>query len=99
MSGQFALVFYVFVGSAAVIGGISQLPALTEDPSTVEIGSEMQIILAQEKSYCQSYGAGINCQCFAEKSGQILAHSGSRDHRYLYADQQDLARGQARKSC
>lgn len=99
MSGQFALIFYVFVGSATVIGGISQLPALTEDTSSVEVGSTMQIVMSQERSFCETYGQGVDCQCFAEKSGQIITNENSRDHRYLYADQRDLARGQALNSC
>lgn len=95
------LVCFVF-GGAAIVFGVFSFPALTSGGggnASVVSQAEFEAVFNQELTYCLEKPKDINCQCFANKSGTILADKSPRVFGAVYADKQELARSQAERSC
>ena len=89
------------VVAAAVYGAFSATPLTTVQESSENTVSpeEFERTVSQEYTHCRSRGDGVNCACFANKSGTILTSNAPRMRGMVYADKQDLARMQAERSC
>ncbi len=102
MPNDFRLLFFSVLAGAGVVFTVFSFPALTTGGGFVVPGAteaEFEAVFSQELSYCERQPGDINCQCFANVSGVILADNAPRVPGARYADKQDLARGQAANSC
>ncbi len=99
MAGEFTTAVYVIAGIGFIVGGAFALPPLTE-PESADLPPQARGVgVQQELSYCRNNRLAVNCHCFAQKAGQILANDEPRALRTNYIDQTELARAQAMDSC
>ena len=92
----------VISGGVVVMYGVFSVPALTSGSISMSFGgsqAELDTAISEELDYCRNQVNNFSCQCFSKLSGTILAHSEPRVHGVVYADKQQLARGQASRSC
>lgn len=78
------------------------LPPLTtsETPSRGEVDQAVfEQAFTNELAHCEEETVGIDCACFAGTSGYILAQDQPKVPFIFYADQTELARGQATERC
>lgn len=102
MLRDYRISLYVILGGLVVIYVVFSFPALTASGNKSSTGvseAEFERTVRQEMAYCRQQPEDINCQCFANLSGQILTHRTNKVHGATYADRQDLARGQAARAC
>lgn len=95
------LVLYGSIAAAATTSlaiGFS-LPALTTGGSGGSREVEMQVLVSEERRYCRVMLEGVNCTCFANRSGYLLDQERPHAQGYWYPDHQDLARRQAVTRC
>ena len=96
------LAAYVLSGSCAAVAVAFSFPALTAGGGSGMRGiSEADFVaaVASEMSYCQTTPEAVNCVCFANTSGMILAYKSDKPRHSAYMNQRDLARSQARQRC
>ncbi|EBA09998.1 hypothetical protein [Sagittula stellata] len=55
--------------------------------------------LVDPGAYCRETLSGVDCACFAGKAHQVLANRNPRVSGWHYADDWELAVGQARDAC
>lgn len=102
MTSDYRLLAFILIGGAAIVYGVFSFPALTSGgsgTSSIISQAEFEAVFSQELDYCTARPDDINCQCFANVSGTILADRTPRVFGAVYADKQELARGQAERSC
>lgn len=92
----------IVIVSGLIVYGVSFFPPLTtagtEDP-TSSTPTRFDAVFSQELAHCQKSSYDVNCRCFADISGTILAENNPRVPGVVYANKQELARGQAMGSC
>jgi hypothetical protein len=77
-------------------------PLTSSDASLSSEGvseAEVAAIRAEERAFCQAQPEAVDCQCFAQRSGAVRSYSAVKVPGAVYADQQELARGQAISGC
>ena len=92
-----SLVVISAVGTALVIG--FSFPALT---TTGGLGTSQELAdetIGKQRSYCEAFNNGENCDCYAQTAGYILSHESPQVQGFQYADRKDLARNQAASDC
>lgn len=102
MQHDYRIAIIVLIVGAAVTYGVFSTPSLmtTSAPSQSNVSQEeFNATVSRELAYCQGNTENINCRCFANKSGAILTETRPRIRNAVYADQTELARGQAANSC
>jgi hypothetical protein len=102
MPKNYGIYIGMILFGSAILYGVFLFPALTSGgnaKSTNVSQLEFDAVVGQELEYCRTQPDGINCECFANISGNVLVHDTPRVFGVFYADQQDLARGQAANSC
>lgn len=102
MPHDYRFCLYVILAGAAAIYGVFLVPPLTTGGNAGLTGisqTKFDETVSQELTYCLEQPNDINCRCFANLSGAILAHNEPRVPGAVYADKQELARGQATGSC
>ncbi|MFK7877367.1 MAG: hypothetical protein AB8B71_16590 [Paracoccaceae bacterium] len=96
---------YICLSFAAVIGalllGVSYVPALTVgyDGSDNSISAIRRAHTIEAHAYCSATRPDVDCNCFAEKAGQVMSQQTVRVRGAVYADPVDLARVQAGSAC
>ncbi|WP_223423705.1 hypothetical protein [Tateyamaria pelophila] len=102
MASDYRILIPLVLGGAGVVYGVFLFPALTSGgsgSSRAVTPEEFEAVFNQELDYCLERPNGLNCQCFANMSGTILADKAPKVFGAVYADKQELARGQAERSC
>jgi len=56
-------------------------------------------MIDQELAHCRQLPHDINCRCFADVSVNVLMHNEPKVRGIVYADKEELARDQAKRSC
>ena len=95
------LLFMLFGGTAVVIA-VFQVPPLTSGGNSGKSGlneAEFKAAVSAELAFCRRQPDAVNCRCFANKSAIIRSHQQPRVPSAVYADKEDLARGQAAQGC
>ena len=92
------------LASVLIVIGIFQFPSLTprgEDTLLTAQESKLLKVMEKERDHCLSLpnAESINCRCYSKISGLVSVHETPKAAGAFYADQQDLARGQASNSC
>ncbi len=96
--------FYLglLLGSGLVIWAGSFVPALTNAGGVTNGVEDRQLYEAafsQELQYCRAGQSDVDCQCFANVAGVVIASEEPRVRGATYPDRLDLARWQAEDSC
>lgn len=102
MASDYRLLICLVFGGAAIVYGVFSFPALTSGGSGSSSSitpAEFEAVFNQEMDHCLERPDDMNCQCFANLSGTILADKTPRVFGAVYADKQELARSQAERSC
>ncbi|WP_299628303.1 hypothetical protein [uncultured Tateyamaria sp.] len=102
MKYEFRMFLYAVLVGGAIIGVVFSFPSLTTGGGTLSAGvsqAEFEAAFGQELAYCQAQPDAVDCRCFANISGLILADAEPRVPGARYADKEELARGQAARSC
>lgn len=102
MPGDYRILLSLVLGGAVVVYCIFLFPALTSGDAggSAEVSqAEFDAVVSQEMAFCLGQSSDMNCQCFAKMSGTIQVHDEPRVFGAVYADKQELARGQAEHSC
>ncbi|MEH6522551.1 hypothetical protein [Sulfitobacter sp.] len=102
MPNDYRFYLYVVLAGGAAIYGVSLAPPLTTGGNAGMTGisqTKFDETVSQELTYCLEQANEIDCRCFANLSGVILAHNEPRVPGAVYADKQELARGQATGTC
>lgn len=99
MLGEYGIVLYVGAGAVSALLVGFNLPPLTEDADAGPRGAAHQASFQAEASFCRSNLPGMNCICFAEKSGFVLSEPQGDMRGWAYVDKQTLARTQGTASC
>ena len=99
MASDVAIAVYVAAGVGAAIG-----TGFMFQPMTVGSGlgstNEKTVAAAQaEQDYCQSELSGVNCACFSRMAAHIKTDTRPKVENIIYADKEELARGQAKDTC
>ncbi len=85
------------VGAAVTIG--FTFPPLTTSTGVAVTKAETQAKMKKAMAYWQSSLDSVNCRCFSQKAGQVLAHDSPQVFGFNYAEQSELARDQASGAC
>lgn len=103
MPFDFRLPALAILGSGGLLYLIFLMPPLTSGDSGLSSKgvseAEVTAIRAEERAFCQRQPAAVDCQCFSRKSGAVRSYSSPQVPGAVYADQQQLARGQAISGC
>ncbi|MGC1506174.1 MAG: hypothetical protein WA782_18795 [Sulfitobacter sp.] len=102
MQYNFRILFFMLVGGASVVFGVFQVPPLTSGGNNGSSGqneAQFKAAVSQELAFCRRQPDAENCRCFANRSAIIRSHDQPRVPSAIYADKQDLARGQAAQGC
>ena len=103
MSFDYRLPALSILAGGGVLYVIFLMPPLTNgDSSLSSTGvseAEVAAIRAEERAFCQAQPEAVDCRCFAQKSGAVRSYSSPQVPGAFYADQQQLARGQALAEC
>ena len=99
MLSQYLFPVYAGFGGAATLALVFSFAPLTGGGSSATKSEEYVIQATAERTYCSSNLSDVNCVCFGRISGQILSDKQPKVPGAYYASKQDLARGQALKSC
>lgn len=94
------LVFIVIV-PAAVYGAFS-MPPLTTGGGGGLAGvtrEEYDQAVIEEYDFCRRTVSDTNCECYAHRSGIVMAYRATQVPGLTYADRQQLARDQAAQAC
>ncbi|WP_299551451.1 hypothetical protein [uncultured Tateyamaria sp.] len=87
---------------ALLVLGVFLFPPLTTSSEPIAEGitqAEFEESVTQELAHCESQISNVDCECFASMSGYIQSQKAARVPFAVYADGQELARGQASSSC
>ena len=87
---------------SAVLYLIFLFPPLTSGSGLLFQGTTQEELAAgirAERVFCEAEVDGVDCACFALKSGIVKTTTGQRIPDMVYADQDTLARLQASESC
>lgn len=98
MRGDYSVSVYVVSGvAAALLVGFSLPPLLPRGASST---SEKQVrIVNEEQNFCEANLDRVNCECFANTAGYILAQDSAPVPGMVYVERTELARGQATRTC
>ena len=92
----------LLLGSAFAVWAASFLPTLTTS-TTANNGLQDQAVFeqayAEELSYCRAEEEDLNCRCFANVSGVVIASEQLRVPGARYPDRLEIARIQASDRC
>ena len=103
MPFDYRLLALSICAGGCVLYVIFLMPPLTNGDSgmsSTEVSeAEVAAIRASERAYCEAQPDAVDCQCFAQKSGAVRSHRAPQVPGMFYADQQQLARGQATQGC
>jgi hypothetical protein len=102
MQYNFRILFFMIIAGAVVVFGVFQMPPLTSGGNSGSSGlneAEFKAALGEELAFCRKQPDAVNCRCFANKSAIIRTHQQPRVPSAIYADKEDLARGQASRGC
>ncbi|MEP4978180.1 hypothetical protein [Ascidiaceihabitans sp.] len=99
MLGQFALPVYAGLGTAVVLATIFSFAPLTGGGAVSSQSNAVMSQIRAEASFCASNLKDVNCGCFGRISGLVQSETQPKVPGAFYADQQQLARGQALRSC
>lgn len=102
MGREFRIILSVLLGGAALVLAVAQVNPLTswEPPADARQTSSLPEV-AKDGGYglCRETMPGTDCACFRQKATQVLQENRPRVGGYVYADQWELAKWQARQSC
>ena len=102
MPGDFRTYLIMLAVGGALIFSVSLLPPLTSGTVSVAKGvsqAEFQAAVSQEMTYCEERADNLDCQCFADISGYVVANKRAAVPFTRSIDQTVLARRQAEESC
>ena len=87
--------------SAAIYAGsfVPQLTTAGGANNGVANRAAFEAAFGQEHAYCEENADDLDCQCFANVAGVIIASEQPRIPGAFSPDQTDLARSQASDSC
>lgn len=94
--------------SVALVGGgiiyvIFMMPPLTNPDSALSStgtsAAQVEAIMVTERAFCERQPEAVDCRCFAKRAGAVLSHNQPQVPGATYANRQQLARGQAMRSC
>ncbi|WP_299611851.1 hypothetical protein [uncultured Tateyamaria sp.] len=86
-----ALIFAVSFVPPLTTGGLALAPGVTQE--------DFDDAVARELKHCQSLDADLDCQCYADVSGYVLAQETAPIPFTRSMDQTELARRQAAPRC
>ena len=92
----------LLLGSALAVWSASFMPALTSPTTVTEIELDEAVFekaYSQELDYCRNESEEVNCRCFANVAGVVIASEQPRVPGARYPDRLDLARVQASDRC
>lgn len=92
----------IIIIGVSLVFGVFLFPPLTSNSDPVVEGvtqAEFQVSVNRELAHCETQTSCVDCACFSSMSGYILSHKAARVPFAVYADSQELARGQASRSC
>lgn len=94
----------IVVTGFSLVSGIFLFPPLTSTSGKNAIPpgmsqAEFEQTVSRELAFCQEQSGDIDCGCFADVSSYIQSQDVAQVPFAVYANQEELARGQASGSC